>query len=89
MATVSLPDPLSSPGAPQLSDPALSAPRLQLPGYDLEVALRLERELGLSHVISQILVRRGYTEPGAVQSFLAADQRHDPSLFAGIDAALE
>lgn len=87
MASVSLLEPTLA-IAPERSDPGL-APRLQLPGYDLVAALRLERELGVSHVLSQILVRRGHTEPGAVRSFLAADERHAPSLFAGIDAALE
>jgi single-stranded-DNA-specific exonuclease len=63
--------------------------RIELPGYDLSVALRLERELGISHVLSQILARRGYHEPDAVRAFLAADERHDPNLFAGLDRALE
>ena len=63
--------------------------RLQLSGYDLAAALRLERELGISHVLSQILVRRGQTEPETVRAFLAADERHEPTLFAGIDKALE
>ncbi|MDE3129513.1 MAG: single-stranded-DNA-specific exonuclease RecJ, partial [Acidobacteriota bacterium] len=57
--------------------------------YDLAAALALERELGVSHVLAQILVRRGYAEPASVRDFLAADQRHEPSLFAGIERALE
>jgi single-stranded-DNA-specific exonuclease len=64
-------------------------PRIQLAGYDLAVALRLEQELGISHALSQILVRRGYADPAAVRTFLAADERHEPSLFDGIDGALE
>lgn len=78
-ASVSVPPPLR----------AVDTRRLQLPGYDLAAALRLERELGISHVLSQILVRRGHSEPDAVRAFLAADERHAPSLFADIDGALE
>ncbi len=84
---VSVLDSISAPAAEQTV--AGSSPRLELPGYDLLAALRLERELGISHVLSQILVRRGQTEPGAVRAFLAADERHEPNLFAGIDRALE
>ncbi|MDE3134168.1 MAG: single-stranded-DNA-specific exonuclease RecJ [Acidobacteriota bacterium] len=75
-------------GAVRSPEPAPPT-RIELPGYDLGAALRLERELGVSHVLAQILARRGYREPAAVRAFLAADQRHDPSLFAGLDRALE
>jgi len=84
---VSLLDSISAPASKQTVSGPL--PRLQLPGYDLAAALRLERELGISHVLSQILVRRGQTDPRAVRAFLAADERHEPSLFAGIDRALD
>jgi single-stranded-DNA-specific exonuclease len=85
---VSAPDSFSPVPASRSAEAPQPA-RLQLPGYDLAAALTLERELGVSHVLSQILVRRGYLEPAAVRAFLAADQRHDPSLFAGLDRALE
>lgn len=79
-----------TPPAPSPAVEALPpAPRIQLPRYDLALALALERELGVSHGLSQILVRRGYGEPGAARRFLAADERYEPSLFHGIDAALE
>jgi single-stranded-DNA-specific exonuclease len=81
-------DSLGPVAATRSAEPPLPA-RLELPGYDLAAALTLERELGISHVLSQILVRRGYREPAAVRAFLAADQRHDPRLFAGLDRALE
>jgi single-stranded-DNA-specific exonuclease len=68
----------------------LEAPvRIDLPPYDLGAALALEQELGLSHVLSQILVRRGYTDAAAVRELLSPTERHDASLFAGIDATLE
>ena len=38
-------------------------PRLEIPPYELSAALRLERELGISHVLAQVLVRRGLTDP--------------------------
>ena len=65
-------------------------PRLEIAPYELSAALRLERELGISHVLSQVLARRGLTEPREARAFLdPSDERHDPSAFAGIDVALE
>ena len=49
---------------------------------------RLEAELGVSHVVAQILVRRGLAEPGAARAWLAAEERHDPGAFCGLDEAL-
>jgi single-stranded-DNA-specific exonuclease len=51
--------------------------------------LRLERELGVSHPVAQVLVRRGLGDPGEAQRWLAADERHDVSLFDGIERAVE
>jgi single-stranded-DNA-specific exonuclease len=62
---------------------------LRIPAYDLEAALTLERLLGVSHVLSQVLVRRGLGEPDAAQEFLDANVRHEPAGFAGIERALE
>nr|WP_246345286.1 single-stranded-DNA-specific exonuclease RecJ [Conexibacter arvalis] len=39
--------------------------------------------------MAQVLVRRGHADPAAARAFLAADERHDPSAFAGIDVAVE
>jgi single-stranded-DNA-specific exonuclease len=50
--------------------------------------LALERELGVSHVMAQVLVRRGLGEPGAAKAWLEAADVHDPSGFAGIDDAV-
>jgi single-stranded-DNA-specific exonuclease len=63
-------------------------PRLDLPNYALDQALSLERELGIGHVLAQVLVRRGLGDPALARDFLAADERHDASAFTGIDAAL-
>ncbi len=69
-------------------DPAPPTPRLELPAYDLNAALELERELGVSHVLAQVLVRRGMSELTAARAFLHPSEAHDPSAFAGIDRAL-
>jgi single-stranded-DNA-specific exonuclease len=72
--------------------PAAGAPdrdrRLEIPAYDLAAALALERELGVSHALSQILVRRGFGNPETAQAFLQAGESHEPSAFDGIEAAL-
>ncbi len=64
-------------------------PDLRIPRYDLEAAVGLERELGVSHVLSQVLVRRGLGHPAAAQAFLDPREEHEPSAFAGIERALE
>ena len=70
-------------------EPAAAPRRLKLPPYELEAALRLERELGVSHVLAQVLVRRGWTEPLEALAFLDAGVHHDVSGFAGMETALE
>lgn len=81
-----VPEPAGPPARPL---PAI-VPRLEVPPYDLAAALRLERELGIGHVLSQVLARRGLTEPAAARAFLdPSEERHDPGRFAGIDVALE
>ena len=69
-------------------EPPPPAPRLEIPGYDLSAALRLERDLGLSHVLAQVLVRRGISDPGVARAFLDPRDAHDPGEFAGIDRAV-
>jgi single-stranded-DNA-specific exonuclease len=69
-------------------DPAPPTPRLELPAYDLNAALELERELGVSHVLAQVLVRRGLSDLAAARAFLEPTEAHDPSAFAGIDRAV-
>jgi single-stranded-DNA-specific exonuclease len=49
----------------------------------------LQRELGVSGPLAQILVRRGLAEPSAARAFLAADEEHPPTDFAGIERAIE
>ncbi|HUR84345.1 MAG TPA: single-stranded-DNA-specific exonuclease RecJ [Solirubrobacteraceae bacterium] len=61
--------------------------RLRIDPYDVSAALNLERELGISHALAQVLVRRGFANPAEARAWLAADAHHDPSQFAGIDSA--
>ncbi len=61
--------------------------RLQIAPCDIDAVFALERALGVSHALAQVLVRRGLDEVGAARAWLAADERHDPSGFAGIDVA--
>jgi single-stranded-DNA-specific exonuclease len=68
--------------------PAPPAPALEVPPYDLGAALELERELGVSHVLAQVLVRRGLTDVTAVRAFLRPSEAYDPSAFAGIERVL-
>jgi single-stranded-DNA-specific exonuclease len=42
----------------------------------------------VSAALAQVLVRRGFGEVAAARAFLAADEQHDASAFAGIDAAV-
>jgi single-stranded-DNA-specific exonuclease len=97
---VSLPLPLPSaspaPGrAPLRSIPAegeerrAAVPRLELSAYDLGQALALERELGVSHVLAQVLVRRGLSDPVAARAFLDARESHPPGAFGGIERVVQ
>ncbi len=62
----------------------MQPPRFEIPPCpSTEVAL-LERELGVSGPLAQVLVRRGLGEPGQARVFLAAEEEHSPSAFAGI-----
>jgi single-stranded-DNA-specific exonuclease len=64
-------------------------PRLEIPPCSVRSVRRLERELQVSSPLAQVLVRRGLGEPAAARAFLAAQDAHDPSLFDGIDRAVE
>ncbi len=65
-----------------------ATPRVELPGYDLSTAIRLREELGIGHVLAQVLTRRGLGDPRAAREFLDPCERHDPGRFAGIERAL-
>ena len=61
---------------------------MQIAPASVPDTLRLARELGVSHAVAQVLVRRGFGDPDAARAFLAGDERHDPSAFAGIERAV-
>ncbi|MEY2443344.1 MAG: single-stranded-DNA-specific exonuclease, partial [bacterium] len=67
----------------------LEPPRLRIDPCDVDAVLALQRELGVGHVLAQVLVRRGFGEPAAARDWLAAGERHEPSAFAGIDDACD
>ncbi len=73
-------------GAPE---PLRAVPRLEVPEYDLKAALGLEQELGVSHALAQVLVRRGIRDLVAARAFLEPDETHDPAAFAAIGEAVE
>jgi len=62
--------------------------RLQIPPCDASSAFALQRELGVSFPLAQVLVRRRLSSPSAAREFLAASDSHDPAGFAGIDEAV-
>jgi single-stranded-DNA-specific exonuclease len=64
------------------------APRFDIAPYPVADALALERELGVSAVVAQVLVRRGLAEPAVARAFLEGADEHDPWAFAGIGAAV-
>src|SRR3954469_25315115 len=62
--------------------------RISLAPYDFAAARALEAELGISHVLAQVLVRRGLGDPDVACAFLAAEDRHPLDAFGGLrDAA--
>ncbi len=78
---------IPSPAGPSLPG-TLPDPMLQLAPAPARDTLLLARELGVSHVVAQVLVRRGLADPQRARAFLAADEHHEPDAFAGIDAAV-
>jgi single-stranded-DNA-specific exonuclease len=66
-----------------------SAPAFVAEPYDYAEARALAGALGLSEPLAVTLVRRGYRTPEEARAFLAADESHPPSAFAGMDLAVE
>jgi single-stranded-DNA-specific exonuclease len=62
-------------------------PRLEIEPCDVGATQRLQRELGVSAVLAQVLVRRGFAEPAAARAWLAAEDRHDLASFGGLAEA--
>ena len=49
----------------------------------------LRNSLDVSDALAQVLVRRGLADPERARAFLAADEQHPPSAFAGIERPIE
>ena len=94
VAAATEPGPATEPGQrpteppPERGAPPAPVKRLELPAYRLADALALERELGIGHVLAQILVRRGLADPADARAFLEAGEAHDPGAFGGIEQVL-
>ncbi len=73
------------PGGESSAAPRRAVPRVEVAPYDFAAAQLLEQELGVSHVLGQILVRRGFQTPAAASAFIAAAETHPCDAFAGID----
>ena len=59
--------------------------RLTVEPYDYALAERLSAELGVSHVLAQVLVRRGHrATPRRARAFLAAADAHPLAAFGGL-----
>lgn len=48
----------------------------------------LQDELGVSGVLAQVLVRRGYDDPARARAFLDAEETHPYTAFAGVERAI-
>ena len=88
-ALLDLPETSPVADASRVRPPDQGLRRIELAPYDLSAALALERDLGISHVLSQILVRRGFRDPDEVRELLTPSVRHDPLAFEGMGSAVQ
>ena len=65
-----------------------TSPAFAVEPYDYAAARALADDLDLAEPVAIALVRRGHDTVAAAREFLAADETHDPSAFAGIDDAV-
>ncbi len=63
--------------------------RFTVTPYDYAAAERLAATLHVSHVLAQVLVRRGFGDPGEARAFLAAGEAHPLDAFGGLRDAAE
>ena len=74
----------------RLGSHAMAEPRLEVPACDMNAALALERELGVSDALAQVLVRRGHGDAGRGAR---VPRRRPTSIradaFDGIDTAVD
>ncbi len=58
--------------------------RFTVAPYEFAAAERLAAALGVSHVLAQVLVRRGLGDPEDARAFLAAREAHPLDAFGGL-----
>src|SRR3954447_26823097 len=63
--------------------------RLEIPPCPVADVLALQRELDVSFVVAQVLVRRRLAGPAAARAWLDAAEAHPASAFAGIERAVD
>jgi single-stranded-DNA-specific exonuclease len=68
---------------------AVQAFRFEIPECPSAEVERLQRELGVSGAVAQVLVRRGHGQPAGARAFLAAEEEHPPGAFSGVGDAVE
>ena len=61
--------------------------RFTVAPYEFSAAERLAAALGVSHVLAQVLVRRGLGDPEEARAFLAAREAHPLGAFGGLREA--
>ncbi|MCW2967713.1 MAG: single-stranded-DNA-specific exonuclease RecJ, partial [Solirubrobacteraceae bacterium] len=66
----------------------MSEARLQIPPAPFAAVAALERDLGCSNPVAQVLVRRGLEDPAAARAWLAGAERHPADAFGGMDEAV-
>jgi single-stranded-DNA-specific exonuclease len=62
--------------------------RFEIPDCPEQDVALVQRELGVSGPVAQVLVRRGMAEPALARAFLDCSEEHSPELFAGIGDAV-
>lgn len=67
---------------------AAPAPAFVAKPYDYVEARALAEALGVSEPLAVTLVRRGYRTPDEARAFLAADESHPPTAFAGMETVV-
>ncbi|MHB8242019.1 MAG: single-stranded-DNA-specific exonuclease RecJ [Solirubrobacteraceae bacterium] len=66
----------------------MSECRFEIPDCPAEQVELLQRELGVSGALAQVLVRRGHDTPDSARAFLEAAEEHSPEAFSEIGAAV-
>jgi single-stranded-DNA-specific exonuclease len=80
---------LAVPSHPGRNLAGVSDCRFEIPECPPTDVLRLQRELGVSGPLAQVLVRRGLAEPAGARAFLEGCEEHPPEAFSGIDDAVQ